>query len=95
MPGVGIIRSISPTKIGHLTPGRQPSPKPTNLKLPTRCQRRSIQDNGPGYIAGAFAGREDQMDKVMDILDAKSFIPLQFVERETNSFYNELGIDDM
>lgn len=35
------------------------------------------------------------MDKVMDILDTKGFIPLQFVERETNSFYNELGIDDM
>jgi len=95
MPGVGIMRNISPAKSGHLTPGRQPSPNPTKPKLPPRCERRSIQDNGPGYIAGAFAGRENQMDKVMDILDAKAFIPLQFVECETNSFYNELGIDDM
>lgn len=95
MPGVGIIRSISPTKSGHLTPGRQPSPNPTHLKLPPLCQRRSIQDNGSGYLASVFAGRENQMDKVMDILDAKGFIPLQLVERETNSFYNELGIDNM
>ena len=95
MPGVDIVRGISPVKSGHLTPGRQPSPNPTNLKLPTRCQRRSIQDNGPGYNNVSFTGREDQMDKVMDVLDSKGFIPLQFVERETNSFYNELGIDDM
>jgi glutamate dehydrogenase len=30
----------------------------------------------------------------MDELEAKSFIPAEFVEPETTWFYNELGIDD-
>lgn len=32
---------------------------------------------------------------VMDQLEEKGFIPPEFVESETNWFYNELGIDDM
>jgi glutamate dehydrogenase len=32
---------------------------------------------------------------VMDQLEEKGFIPPEFVETETNWFYNELGIDDM
>ena len=32
---------------------------------------------------------------VMDLLEEKGFVPLEFVESETNWFYNELGIDDM
>ena len=31
----------------------------------------------------------------MDQLEGKGFVPLEFVESETNWFYNELGIDDM
>lgn len=31
----------------------------------------------------------------MDQIEEKGFIPLEFVETETNWFYNELGIDDM
>lgn len=96
MPGVGVLRNLSPTKpAGHLTPGRQPSPNPTNLKLPNQYQRRTLQRNDSDYVPSAFDGREDQMDKVMDLLDSKGFIPLQYVERETKSFYNELGIDNM
>jgi glutamate dehydrogenase len=87
--------NLSPTRSGHSTPGRQPSPNPTHLKLPTRCQRRSIQDDGSGYISGAFAGKEKQMDEVMDALDEKGFIPTKFVEQETHWFYDDLGIDDM
>ena len=32
---------------------------------------------------------------VMDQIEEKGFIPAEFVESETNWFYNELGIDDM
>lgn len=31
----------------------------------------------------------------MDMLEEKGFIPAEFVESETNWFYNELGIDDL
>ena len=31
----------------------------------------------------------------MDSVEDKGFIPPDFVESETNWFYNELGIDDM
>jgi glutamate dehydrogenase len=31
----------------------------------------------------------------MDLVEEKGFIPGDFVESETNWFYNELGIDDM
>lgn len=35
------------------------------------------------------------MLSVMDQIEEKGFIPPEFVESETNWFYNELGIDDM
>jgi len=84
----------SPVRSGYLTPGRQPSPNPSTLKLPTRCQRRSIQDDGSGYLSGAFEGKERQMDEISDAIDEKGFIPARFVDMETKWFYNELGIDD-
>jgi len=31
----------------------------------------------------------------MDQIEDKGFIPPEFVESETNWFYNELGVDDM
>ena len=31
----------------------------------------------------------------MDKIEAKGFLPPEFVESETQWFYNELGIDDM
>lgn len=31
----------------------------------------------------------------MDKIEAKGFLPPEFVETETHWFYNELGIDDM
>ncbi|KAL9118584.1 MAG: hypothetical protein Q9187_004871, partial [Circinaria calcarea] len=77
------------------TPGRLPSPQPTHLGVPGVSPHRIIQEGGPGYVAPKFEGKEAQMDEVMDKIEEKGFIPPEFVESETNWFYNELGIDDM
>ncbi|KAL8882997.1 MAG: hypothetical protein Q9198_000086 [Flavoplaca austrocitrina] len=77
------------------TPGRQPSPQPTHLGVPGSGQHRILQEQGSGYVAPIFEGKEQQMDQVMDQIEEKGFIPSEFVESETNWFYNELGIDDM
>ncbi|KAL8675294.1 MAG: hypothetical protein Q9168_000323 [Polycauliona sp. 1 TL-2023] len=77
------------------TPGRQPSPQPTHLGVPGPGQHRLVQEQGSGYVAPVFDGKEHQMDQVMDRIEEKGFIPSEFVESETNWFYNELGIDDM
>ncbi|MCJ1243598.1 NAD-dependent glutamate dehydrogenase [Trapelia coarctata] len=77
------------------TPGRQPSPQPTHLSVPGASSHRILQEEGPGYVAPKFEGKELQMDQVMDQIEEKGFIPPEFVESETNWFYNELGIDDM
>ncbi|KAL8783751.1 MAG: hypothetical protein Q9213_004432 [Squamulea squamosa] len=77
------------------TPGRQPSPQPTHLGVPGPGQHRLLQEQGTGYVAPVFEGKERQMDQVMDQIEEKGFIPSEFVESETNWFYNELGIDDM
>ncbi|CAO1597371.1 NAD-dependent glutamate dehydrogenase [Xanthoria calcicola] len=77
------------------TPGRQPSPQPTHLGVPGPGQHRVLQEQGSGYVAPIFEGKEQQMDQVMDQIEEKGFIPSEFVESETNWFYNELGIDDM
>ncbi|KAJ9648758.1 NAD-dependent glutamate dehydrogenase [Coniosporium tulheliwenetii] len=70
------------------TPGRQPSPQPTHLSVPGTVPSRILQEQGPGYVAPKFEGKERQME-------AEGFIPAEFVESETKWFYNELGIDDM
>ncbi|KAL8961209.1 MAG: hypothetical protein Q9193_002202 [Seirophora villosa] len=77
------------------TPGRQPSPQPTHLSVPGSSQHRVLPDQGSGYVAPRFDGKDQQMDQVMDQIEEKGFIPPEFVESETNWFYNELGIDDM
>lgn len=77
------------------TPDRVPSPQPTHLSVTGSPRPRVLHEKGSGYVAPKFEGREDQMEKVMDMLEEKNFIPLEFVESETNWFYNELGIDDM
>ncbi|KAF2834827.1 glutamate/leucine/phenylalanine/valine dehydrogenase [Patellaria atrata CBS 101060] len=76
------------------TPSRQPSPLPTHLSVPG-TNPRLLHETGPGYVAPKFEGKEKQMETVMDQLEEKGFIPPDFVESETNWFYNELGIDDM
>ncbi|MCJ1309347.1 NAD-dependent glutamate dehydrogenase [Agyrium rufum] len=75
-------------------PGREPSPQPTHLGVPGISPHRVLHEEGPGYVAPVFEGREQQMEQVMDHIEEKGFIPPEFVESETNWFYNELGIDD-
>ena len=44
------------------TPGRQPSPQPTHLSVPGTGQYRILHEEGPGYVAPKFEGKELQMD---------------------------------
>lgn len=45
------------------TPGRQPSPQPTHLSVPGNGQHRILHEEGPGYVAPKFEGKELQMDQ--------------------------------
>lgn len=45
------------------TPGRQPSPQPTHLGVPGSSQHRVLPEQGSGYIAPKFEGKEQQMDQ--------------------------------
>ena len=47
------------------TPGRQPSPQPTHLSVPgpSSSQHRILPEEGPGYVAPKFEGKELQMDQ--------------------------------
>lgn len=46
------------------TPGRQPSPQPTHLSVPGSSNHtRILQDDGSGYVAPKFEGKEAQMDQ--------------------------------
>ncbi|KAK8206798.1 NAD-dependent glutamate dehydrogenase [Zalaria obscura] len=82
---------------------RLPSPQPTHLSVPGLSTPngsgmhtpRILQETGSGYVAPTFEGKDKQMEEVMDKVEDKGFIPPEFVESETNWFYNELGIDDM
>lgn len=44
------------------TPGRQPSPQPTHLGLPGH---RVLPEEGTGYIASKFEGKQKQMEEGM------------------------------
>ena len=44
------------------TPGRQPSPQPTHLSVPG-SSHRILQEDGSGYVAPKFEGKELQMDQ--------------------------------
>lgn len=45
------------------TPGRQPSPQPTHLSIPGSSQHKVLHEEGSGYIAPKFEGKELQMDQ--------------------------------
>ena len=47
------------------TPGRQPSPQPTHLNVPGPAQHRVLHEEGSGYVAPKFEGKELQMDQGM------------------------------
>lgn len=44
------------------TPGRQPSPQPTHLSVPGTALSKILHEEGPGYVAPKFEGKELQMD---------------------------------
>lgn len=43
-----------------------------------------ITDKTTGYNSTPFAGKDDQLDKVMDELDRQGFVPENLIEHETN-----------
>lgn len=45
------------------TPGRQPSPQPTHLSVPGPSQHRVLPEQGSGYVAPTFDGKDQQMDQ--------------------------------
>ena len=45
------------------TPGRQPSPQPTHLSVPGPGQHRVLPEQGSGYVAPIFEGKEQQMEQ--------------------------------
>lgn len=45
------------------TPGREPSPQPTHLSVPGPSQHRVLHEEGSGYVAPKFEGKELQMDQ--------------------------------
>ena len=47
------------------TPGRQPSPQPTHLSVPGPAQPKVLHEQGSGYVAPKFEGKESQMDQGM------------------------------
>ena len=47
------------------TPGRQPSPQPTHLSVPGSGQPRVVHEEGSGYVAPKFEGKDLQMEQGM------------------------------
>ena len=50
------------------TPGRQPSPQPTHLSVPGSSHHKVLHEEGSGYVAPKFEGKELQMDQGMPLL---------------------------
>lgn len=47
------------------TPDRRPSPQPTHLSVPGPSHHRVLHEEGSGYVAPKFEGKEQQMDEGM------------------------------
>lgn len=45
------------------TPVRQPSPQPVHLSVPGAGQSRVLHEEGSGYVAPTFEGKDSQMDE--------------------------------
>lgn len=45
------------------SPGRQPSPQPMHLSVPGPHYTRVLPEDGSGYIAPVFEGKEQQMER--------------------------------
>ena len=52
-------------------PGRQPSPQPTHLSVPGSSQHKVLHEEGSGYVAPKFEGKELQMDQGMPFPNEK------------------------
>lgn len=50
------------------TPGRQPSPQPTHLGVPGASHHRVLHEEGSGYVAPKFEGKEQQMEEGMFLI---------------------------
>ena len=50
------------------TPGRQPSPQPTHLSVPGSSQPKVLHEEGSGYVAPKFEGKDLQMEQGMEIM---------------------------
>ena len=50
------------------TPGRIPSPQPTHLSVPGPSQSKVLHEEGSGYVAPKFEGKEQQMDEGIFLL---------------------------
>lgn len=73
---------------------RTPSPKPAHISVIGKSNHISSSD-AAGYVTPAFAGKDKQMEEVMDAVEAKGFVPPDLVETEVQWFYTALGIDDL
>jgi hypothetical protein len=47
------------------TPERRPSPQPTHLSVPGPSSHKVLHEEGSGYVAPKFEGKELQMDQGM------------------------------
>lgn len=47
------------------TPGRQPSPQPTHLSVPGSTPHRVVSEQGTGYVAPRFEGKQKQIESGM------------------------------
>ena len=59
------------------TPGRQPSPQPTHLSVPGSSQHKVLHEEGSGYVAPKFEGKELQMDQGMLFAFSQTLGPLR------------------
>ena len=57
------------------TPGRQPSPQPTHLSVPGPGPHRILHEEGSGYVAPKFEGKELQMEQGIRHHSSSASIP--------------------
>ncbi|RDA94556.1 hypothetical protein CP533_2728 [Ophiocordyceps camponoti-saundersi (nom. inval.)] len=79
---------------------RGPSPQPTHFSVPLASHpnangHRTLRSATVGYVAPAFAGKDEQMKTVKEIILKAGWIPEALVDEEIRWFYEQLGIDDV
>lgn len=62
---------------------RIPSPHATHLSVPGKLAQSHRVTNSTGYNSTVFAGKDAQLDSVMDEIDRQGFIPEALIENET------------